>query len=102
MPLSDNQQNIYLLKFLELLEYCYDGKLKAFSDDFSNFDDTFYEKLKKEVQRAKVGTISLKKEDTFKKYNFFLEYKVWEKNNTNMSMKKFDLNIDGLIKSICK
>ncbi|MDY6488231.1 hypothetical protein SKM62_04375 [Acinetobacter faecalis] len=102
MPLSDNQQNIHLLKFLELLEYCYDGKLKAFSDDFSNFDDTFYEKLKKEVQRAKVGTISLKKEDTFKKYNFFLEYKVWEKNNTNMSMKKFDLNIDGLIKSICK
>ncbi len=102
MPLSDNQQNIHLLKFLELLEYCYDGKLKAFSDDFSNFDDNFYEKLKKEVQRAKVGTISLKKEDTFKKYNFFLEYKVWEKNNTNMSMKKFDLNIDGLIKSICK
>ena len=34
MPLSDNQQNIHLLKFLELLEYCYDGKLKAFSDDF--------------------------------------------------------------------
>lgn len=102
MSLKDNQQNRHLSRFLELLEDCYDGKLKAFSDDFSNFDDTFYEKLKKEVQRAKVGTISLKKEDAFKKYNFFLEYKLWEKNNTDMKMKKFDLNIDGLIKSICK
>ncbi|NWK73375.1 hypothetical protein HYG93_03540 [Acinetobacter sp. SwsAc6] len=99
MSLNDNQ---HLSRFLELLETCYDGKLKAFSDEFSNFDDTFYEKLKKEVQRAKVGTISLKKEDTFKKYNFFLEYKLWEKNNTDMKKKKFGLNIDGLIKSICK
>ena len=102
MSLKENQQNEHILRFLDLLDMCYDGKLKMFSDEFSNGDNSFYEKLKKEVQRAKVGTISLKKEDTFKKYNFFLEYKVWEKNNTNMSMKKFDLNIDGLIKSICK
>lgn len=102
MQLNDNQPNIHLSKFLELLEDCYDGKLKAFSDDFSNFDDAFYEKLKKEVQRAKFGKISLRKEDVFKKYNFFLEYKVWEKNNNDMKMKKFDLNIDRLIKSICK
>lgn len=102
MSLNDNQRNKHVTKFLELLDACYDGKLKIFSEEFSNFNDTFYEKLKKEVQRAKVGTISLKKEDTFKKYNFFLEYKLWEKNNTDMKMKKFDLNIDGLIKSICK
>ena len=102
MSLNDNQKNIHFLRFLELVEDCYDGKLKSFSDDFSSFDTSFYEKLKKEVQRAKVGLISLKKEDTFKKYNFFLEYKVWEKSNTDMKMKKFDLNINGLIKSVCK
>ena len=102
MSLNNNQQNRHLSRFLELLEDCYDGKLKGFSEDFSNFDDTFYEKLKKEVQRAKVGEISSKKEDSFKKYNFFLEYKLWEKNNTDFKMKKFDLKVDGLIKSICK
>jgi hypothetical protein len=102
MFLNDSQQNIYFSRFLELLESCYEGKLKAFSDDFSKFDETFYEKLKKEVQRARGGNISLKKEDAFKKYIFFLEYKLWEKNNTDMKMKKFDINIDGLIKSICK
>ena len=99
MSLNDNQ---HLSRFLELLETCYDGKLKAFSDEFSNFDDTFYEKLKKEVQRAKVGKVSSKKEDIFKKYNFFLEYKYWEKNNTDIKMRKFDPTIDGLMKSICK
>ena len=95
-------QNKHLDKFLELLEVCYDGKLKAFSDEFSKYDDVFYEKLKKEIQRAKLGNISLKKEDVLKKYNFFLEYKLWEKNNSDIKMKKFDLKVEGLIKSLCK
>ena len=64
--------------------------------------NSFYEKLKKEVQRAKAGAVSLNKEDIFKKYNFFLEYKLWEKNNSDIKMKKFDLKVDGLIKSLCK
>ena len=38
-------QNKHLDKFLELLEVCYDGKLKAFSDEFSKYDDVFYEKF---------------------------------------------------------
>ncbi|NNG81049.1 hypothetical protein [Acinetobacter sp. ANC 5378] len=102
MPLNENQQNEHVTKFLELLEVCYDGKLKTFSDEFSNFDDTFYEKLKKEIQRAKAGAVTLKKEDIFKKYNFFLEYRLWEKNNKDVKMKNFDLKVDGLIKSLCK
>lgn len=102
MSLNENQQNEHVLKFLELLDICYDGKLKQFSDEFSNGDGYFYEKLKKEVQRAKAGAVSLRKEDIFKKYNFFLEYKLWENNNTDMKVKKFDLQISGLIKSICK
>lgn len=102
MPLNENQQNEHVTKFLELLEVCYDGKLKTFSDEFSNFDDTFYEKLKKEIQRAKAGAVTLKKEDIFKKYNFFLEYRLWEKNNKDIKMKNFDLKVDGLIKSLCK
>lgn len=102
MPLNENKKNEHVTRFLELLDVCYDGKLKTFSDDFSNCDDTFYEKLKKEIQRARARPITLKKEDIFKKYNFFLEYKLWEKNNTDLKMKKFDLKVDGLIKSICK
>ena len=95
MPIGDIEQNEQVTKFLKLLEACYDGKLKPFSDEFSNFDDSFYEKLRKEVQRCKSGKISANKEDTFKKYNFFLEYKLWEKNNTDMKMKNFDLKVDG-------
>lgn len=102
MSINVSQQNEHVAKFLALLDACYDGKLKPFSDEFSNFDDSFYEKLKKEVQRAKAGDVSSKKEDVFKKYNFFLEYKFWEKNNTDIKMKKFDLKVDGLMKSICK
>lgn len=102
MPINDNEQNEVVTKFLELLEACYCGKLKQFSDDFSNSDAAFYEKLRKEVQRSKIGEISAKKEDIFKKYNFFLEYKLWEKNNTDIKMKNFDLKVDGLIKSLCK
>ncbi|MCH7311341.1 hypothetical protein [Acinetobacter sp. ANC 4805] len=102
MSIDDIKQNEQVTKFLELLEACYNGKLKQFSDDFSDSDSTFYEKLKKEVQRSKVGEISAKKEDIFKKYNFFLEYRLWEENNTDKKMKKFDFNVDGLIKSICK
>lgn len=70
-----------------------------FSDEFSNGDNSFYEKLKKEVQRAKAGAISLNKEDVFKKYNFFLEYKLWEKNNTNREMKIFDLKVTKFIRN---
>ena len=64
--------------------------------------EKFPEKLKKEVQRAKTGEVSLKKEDVFKKYNFFLEYKLWEKNNIDLKNKKFNLQLGGLIKSLCK
>ncbi|MEG0131116.1 MAG: hypothetical protein RR677_06495 [Acinetobacter sp.] len=102
MPVDDIEQNEQVTKFLEMLEACYDGKLKQFSDDFSDSDSIFYEKLRKSVQRSKSGKISANKEDTFKKYNFFLEYKLWEKNNTDMKMKNFDHKVDGLIKSICK
>ena len=59
----------------------------------------FDEKLKKEVQRAKAGAVSLNKEDIFKKYNFFLEYKLWEKNNTNREMKIFDLKVTKFIRN---
>ena len=62
-------------------------------------DNSFYEKLKKEVQRAKAGAVSLNKEDIFKKYNFFLEYKLWEKNNTNREMKIFDLKVTKFIRN---
>jgi hypothetical protein len=92
-------ENENVAKFLQLLDGCYGGNLKAFSDDFSNFDNSFYEKLKKEVQRAKAGAISLNKEDIFKKYNFFLEYKLWEKNNTNREMKIFDLKVTKFIRN---
>ena len=102
MSLKENQQNEHMLRFLDLLDMCYDGKLKKFSDEFSNSDNSFYEKLKKEVQRAKTGEVSLKKEDVFKKYNFFLEYKLWEKNNIDLKNKKFNLQLGGLIKSLCK
>ena len=102
MSINVSQQNEHVAKFLALLDACYDGKLKPFSDEFSNFDDSFYEKLKKEVQRAKTGEVSLKKEDVFKKYNFFLEYKLWEKNNIDLKNKKFNLQLGGLIKSLCK
>ena len=101
MPIEERYLNEHVAKFLVFLDACYDGKLKAFSDEFSNFDNAFYEKLKKEVQRAKAGEVSSKKEDVFKKYNFFLEYRFWEKNNTDIKMKNFDLKVDGLIKSIC-
>lgn len=102
MSLNENQMNDNVSKFLNLLEICYNGNLKKFSDDFSNFDDTFYEKIKKEVQRAKAGSVSLKKEDIFKKYNFFLEYKLWEKNNTDIKIKFFDSKVTLLIKSLYK
>jgi len=102
MSINGSQKNEHVAKFLALLDACYDGKLKTFSDDFSSFDDSFYEKLKKEVQRAKAGEVSFKKEDVFKKYNFFLEYKLWEKNNMDLTKKKFNLQVDGLIKSLCK
>lgn len=96
------EKNKQLAKFLELLEACYSGRLKQFSDDFSDSDPVFYEKLRKELQRCKIGEITAKKEDNFKKYNFFLEYKFWEKNNTDIKMKNFDVKVDGLIKSLCK
>lgn len=102
MSINESQKNEHVAKFLALLNACYDGKLKTFSDEFSSFDDSFYEKLKKEVQRAKTGEVSLKKEDVFKKYNFFLEYKLWEKNNIDLKNKKFNLQLGGLIKSLCK
>lgn len=99
MPIEERYLNEHVAKFLVFLDACYDGKLKAFSDEFSNFDNAFYEKLKKEVQRAKAGAISLNKEDVFKKYNFFLEYKLWEKNNTNREMKIFDLKVTKFIRN---
>ena len=102
MPIEERYLNEHVAKFLVFLDACYDGKLKAFSDEFSNFDNAFYEKLKKEVQRAKTGEVSLKKEDVFKKYNFFLEYKLWEKKNIDLKNKKFNLQLGGLIKSLCK
>lgn len=102
MSLSDDQQNEHVVKFLELLDVCYDGNLKTFSNELSNYDETFYEKIKKEVQRAKKGSVSLKKVDTFKKYNFFLEYKLWEKTNNDLKEKRFGLKVDSLIKIICK
>lgn len=61
MSINASQQNEQVAKFLTLLDACYDGKLKTFSDEFSNSDNSFYEKLKKEVQRAKVGKVSSKK-----------------------------------------
>ncbi|TCH63253.1 hypothetical protein [Acinetobacter sp. ANC 4862] len=100
MSLNENKKNEHVTRFLELLEICYEGELKTFSDDFSNGDDTFYEKLKKEIQRARAGTVTLKKEDNFKKYNFFLEYKLWEKNNTDTEMKIFDLKVTRLIRNL--
>ena len=36
MSLKENQQNEHILRFLDLLDMCYDGKLKKFSDEFSN------------------------------------------------------------------
>ena len=39
---------------------------------------------------------------TEKKYIFFLEYKLWEKNSTDKSLKKFDRQIDSLIDVFCK
>lgn len=99
MSLKENQQNEHILRFLDLLDMCYDGKLKKFSDEFSNSDNSFYEKLKKEVQRAKAGAVSLNKEDIFKKYNFFLEYKLWEKKNNNREMKIFDLKVTKFIRN---
>lgn len=99
MSLKENQQNEHILRFLDLLDMYYDGKLKMFSDEFSNGDNSFYEKLKKEVQRAKVGAVSLNKEDIFKKYNFFLEYKLWEKKNNNREMKIFDLKVTKFIRN---
>ena len=88
MPIEERYLNEHVAKFLVFLDACYDGKLKAFSDEFSNFDNAFYEKLKKE--------------DVFKKYNFLLEYKLWDKNNIDLKNKKFNLQLGGLIKSLCK
>ena len=41
MSLKENQQNEHILRFLDLLDMCYDGKLKKFSDEFSNSDNSF-------------------------------------------------------------
>ena len=45
MPIEERYLNEHVAKFLVFLDACYDGKLKAFSDEFSNFDNAFYEKL---------------------------------------------------------
>lgn len=102
MSINEIEKNENVAKFFDLLSICYDGVLRKFSDEFSGYDENFYEKLKKEVQRSKVGKVSAKKEDVFKKYNFFLEYKLWEKNNADIKMKNFDLKVEGLIKSLYK
>ena len=65
MPIEERYLNEHVAKFLVFLDACYDGKLKAFSDEFSNFDNAFYEKLKKEVQRAKNWRSFIKKRRCF-------------------------------------
>lgn len=102
MSLDDLESNEIFHKFNDLIQECYDGSLKAFSDDFSDGDSHFYEKLKKEIQRSKAGKLTIRKKETFKKYIFFLEYKLWEKNSTDKSLKKFDRQIDSLIDVFCK
>lgn len=94
--------NEILDKFNDLIHQCYEGSLKSFSNDFSENDQYFYEKLKKEVQRAKIAKLSVKKQDIFKKYIFFLEYKLWEKKSDDKTMKHFDFRIDSVIKGFCK
>ena len=44
MPIEERYLNEHVAKFLVFLDACYDGKLKAFSDEFSNFDNAFYKK----------------------------------------------------------
>ena len=94
--------NDHLIKFLALLQDVYFGNLKAFSDEFSDQDMYFYERLKKDIQRAKLGNLSLKKEDALKKYIFFLEYKLWEKNVDSKSVKKLDRQLDSAIEALCR
>lgn len=64
--------NTNLGKFLNLINEVYAGNLKAFSDAFSDTDASFYERLKKDIQRAKQGSLTVKKEDALKKYIFSL------------------------------
>lgn len=100
--LDNSADNKYLVKFLALLQDVYLGNLKAFSDDFSDHDIYFYERLKKDVQRAKRGNLSFKKEDALKKYIFFLEYKLWEKNADSTLSKKLDIQLDSAIEVLCR
>ena len=100
--LEKSSENDHLIKFLALLQNVYLGNLKAFSDEFSDQDIYFYERLKKDIQRAKRGNISFKKEDALKKYIFFLEYKLWEKNIDSKSSKKLDRQLDSAIEALCR
>jgi len=88
--------NTNLGKFLNLINEVYAGNLKAFSDA------SFYERLKKDIQRAKQGSLTVKKEDALKKYIFFLEYKQWEKNADTKFFKKLDLQLDTAVEALCK
>ncbi|MCO8087996.1 hypothetical protein [Acinetobacter indicus] len=97
---QDRDRN--LERFLELIEEIYSGSLKAFSDDFSYNDPSFYERLKKDIQRARKGNLSAKKSDLLKKYIFFLEYKLWEKKKADQALKRLDIKIDSAIKALCK
>ncbi|MCO8079252.1 MULTISPECIES: hypothetical protein [Acinetobacter] len=94
--------NTNLGKFLNLINDVYAGNLKAFSDAFSDTDASFYERLKKDIQRAKQGSLTVKKEDALKKYIFFLEYKQWEKNADTKFFKKLDLQLDTAVEALCK
>ena len=107
MHLENNEKdqlnlNPNLEKFLNLIEEVYTGNLKAFSDAFSDEDTSFYERLKKDIQRAKQGSLTIKKEDALKKYIFFLEYKQWEKNADTKFFKKLDLQLDTAVEALCK
>jgi len=94
--------NTNLSNFLNLVDEVYAGNLKAFSDAFSDTDASFYERLKKDIQRAKQGSLTVKKEDALKKYIFFLEYKQWEKNKQTKFSKKLDLQFDIAVETLCK
>ncbi len=89
-------------KFLNLIEEVYTGNLKAFSDAFSDEDASFYKRLKKDIQRAKQGSLTIKKEDALKKYIFFLNISSGKRIQADKFSKKLDLQIDTAIEALCK
>lgn len=98
IKLVSNEQIQVIEKFNKLLQYCYDGSLKNFSDEFSIGDISFYERLKKALQRYEKSNMRQKTLDDFRKYIFFLEFKQMEKGlSFDKQLQKFDSRIEPLI-----